>query len=95
MTNVNFMTEEGFTTIKTMHRLRKVLQREGQNYQSQLFKQCGLGLTAEQFDNILKKLAASGWCTLQEGALGATMVILNEQVRDACVPQGDSNEQSY
>lgn len=81
----DFLSDEAFLRIKTLHRLRAVLKREGKGYLRALHARCGVGLTAEQFDNIVKQLADSEWCFLKEGALGATLVVINEQVRNAAV----------
>ena len=98
MTEPTFLTEEGFLRIKTMHRLRTVLQREGEEYLRKLHARCGVGLTNDQFDDIVKMLEAFHWCSLKEGALGATLVVLNpdynkthtfqpdEVFADACKP---------
>ena len=83
MTEPNFMTDGGFSTIKAMHLMRRVLQREWRVYQSELYKRCGAGLSAQQFDNIVKTLAEKQWCTLKLGAQGATLVILNPLIRAA------------
>jgi hypothetical protein len=79
MTDVNFLSAEGFARVKAMHRLQTVLQREGKGYIRALHARCGVGLTNEQFDNIVKQLAYNGWCSLKEGAQGATLVVFNEQ----------------
>ena|SRR5579864_3730385 len=79
MTEVNFLSEQGFLRIKAMHRLQTVLVREGKGYLRALHARCGVGLTNEQFDNIVKTLAQNGWCSLKEGALGGTLVIHNPE----------------
>lgn len=79
MTDINFLSAEGFARIKAMHRLQTVLVREGKEYLRDLHKRCGVGLTNEQFDNIVNTLVLGGWCSLQVGALGATLVVINEQ----------------
>jgi len=94
MTEPSFMTDEGFLTIKTIHRLRTVLQREGRVYLTELHKRCGLGLSTAQFNGIVKTLADSQWCSLKEGALGATLVILNQQIRDAHVSEVPESQAS-
>lgn len=79
MTDFNFLSPEGFARIKAMHRLQTVLNREGQGYLRALHARCGVGLTVEQFDNIVKQLEFNGYCTLKLGAQGATLVILNPE----------------
>lgn len=79
MTDFNFLSPEGFARVKTMHRLQTVLQREGKGYLRALHARCGVGLTNEQFDNIVKTLEVNGWCSMKEGVLGGTLVIVNQQ----------------
>lgn len=79
MTDFNFLSDEGFARIKAMHRLQTVLTREGREYLRELHKRCGVGLTVEQFDNIVKQLEFNGFCTLKQGALGGTLVILKPE----------------
>ncbi len=83
MTEPKFLTEEGFLTIRALQRVRTLLMRDGQMYQKELWKRCGFRLTAVQFDAIIKELARSQWCSVSTGLLGATMVILSEEVRNA------------
>ena len=87
MTEPTFMTNEGFAFIKTIHRLRTVLQREGKGYLRALHCRCGVGLTNKEFDTIVAMLAASKWCSIQQGAQGALLVVLNQQIRDSHVPE--------
>jgi hypothetical protein len=79
MTDFNFLSEQGFARVKAMHRLQTVLVREGKGYLRALHARCGVGMTNEQFDNIVQMLAANGFCTLKVGALGGTLVIHNTQ----------------
>jgi hypothetical protein len=78
MTEPLFMTDEGFHKLKTIHRLRKVLRRESKGYLRALHGRCGVGLTIAEFDNIVRVLADTGWCSVTEGAQGATMVVLSQ-----------------
>jgi hypothetical protein len=79
MTDFNFLSEQGFARVNAMHRLQTVLVREGKGYLRALHARCGVGMTNEQFDNIVKQLAHNGWCSLKEGALGAMLVVINEE----------------
>jgi hypothetical protein len=92
MTDFSFLSAQGFARIKAMHRLQTVLQREGKGYLRALHSRCGVGLTNEQFDNIVKVLAHNGFCSLKEGALGATLVIHNPEYD--CIPQASVPENS-
>lgn len=93
MTEPLFMTDDGFNTIKTMHRLRTVLQREGKGYLRALHSRCGVGLTIKQFDSIVRALVDSQWCSLKEGSQGAMLVVFNQQLRDSNVPQDKQSDQ--
>jgi hypothetical protein len=86
MTDLNFLSEQGFARVKALHRLQTVLQREGKGYLRALHARCGVGMTNEQFDNIVFQLAHNGWCSLKAGALGATLVVFNEQPQDVEAP---------
>lgn len=87
MTEPTFMTDEGFHTLRAIHRLRKVLQREGKVYFTELHKRCGLGLSTEQFTTIVNDLAASQWCYLKEGRQGAKLVVFNQTFASVNVPE--------
>jgi hypothetical protein len=52
-----------------------------------LHKRCGLGLSTEQFTTIVEKLAASQWCYVKEGRLGAKLVVFNEAFKTVNVPE--------
>jgi hypothetical protein len=93
MTEPTFMTDEGFHTLRAIHRLRKVLQREGKVYFTELHKRCGVGLSTEQFTTIVNDLAASQWCYVKEGRLGARLVVFNEAFRAVNVPEMQEREQ--
>jgi hypothetical protein len=87
MTDSIFLSPEGFARVKAMHRLQTVLQREGKGYLRTLHARCGVGMTNEQFDNIVRVLAHNGLCNLKEGALGATLVVFNEAFSAVKVPE--------
>ena len=82
---MTFLSDEGFNRLKTIHRLRKVLKSEHRSYVRKLHARCGVGLTNEEFDSIVRELAATGWCSLQVGGLGADVVVLNEQFNNVNV----------
>lgn len=79
MADFDFLSPEGFARVKALHRLQTVLVRERKGYLRALHARCGVGMTNEEFDNMVRSLALSGWCSLKEGALGGTLVIHNEQ----------------
>jgi len=87
MIEPSFITDEGFLTIRAIYRLRKVLQREGKGYLRALHSRCGVGLTIEQFDNIVNNLVASQWCYIKEGVLGAKLVVFNDVFNTVNVPE--------
>jgi len=67
-------------TLNVTHKLRKVLQREGRNYQSELHRRVGVGLSDADFEVCVKLLVVSGWCITSTGERGAVMVTLNDAV---------------
>jgi hypothetical protein len=68
--------------LNVIHKLRKVLQREGQNYQSELHRRVGVGLTEAEFEQCVSLLAVSGWCTVTKGEREAPILTLNETFRN-------------
>lgn len=64
--------------VKATLRLRKLLQREKQNYQNVLHGRCGVGLTIVEFDSIVQGLVEQKFCYLREGSQGGVIVVLNE-----------------
>ncbi len=98
MTEPTFLTDEGFATLKTIRNIRKLLQREGQMYKRELHTRCGYDFSTQEFNNILAVLVKENWCSVQEGALRAPIVVLNpeynkthglqpdEVIADACKP---------
>jgi hypothetical protein len=87
MIEMNFLSDEAFLKIKTIRRLRKVLQREKQGYIRVLHARCGVGLTVEEFDYIVKAITDSGWCYLKEGGQGAVKVVFAERFNNVNVPE--------
>lgn len=77
MTEPTFLTDEGFATLKAIRNIRKLLRREVQMYKRELHARCGYDFSTQGFNDILALLVKENWCSLKEGALGATMVVLN------------------
>jgi hypothetical protein len=80
--------DQSLRKLRTIRALRKVLAREGKGYQSQLHRRCGIGLTVEEFDDIVKRLASTepAWCSLKEGTNGGVMVVFNEDFANVPTP---------
>jgi hypothetical protein len=78
MIDAQWLSDDGFLKIKTIRRLKKLLQREKQGYIRVLHARCGVGLTVEDFDYIVKEMAAEGWCSLKEGKQGGVLVVFSE-----------------
>jgi len=87
MVDTTFLSDGAFLKIKTIRRLRKVLQREKQGYLRVLHARCGVGLTVDEFDSIVKTIADSGWCCLKEGGQGGVKVVFAEQFNNVNVPE--------
>ena len=47
MTDLNFLSAEGFARVKAMHRLQTVLLRERKGYLRALHVRCGVGMTSD------------------------------------------------
>jgi hypothetical protein len=93
MIDTNFLSDQAFLKIKAIRRVRKVLQREKQLYLRVLHNRCGVGITPEDFDTIVKSLVDGGWCHLKTGTLGAVTVIFNEQFGNVNVPDAPEASQ--
>lgn len=85
-------SDGGMLKIKTIARLKKLLQREKQGYLRVLHQRTGVGLTVEEFNTIVCGLVACGWCALKEGRQGGVTVVFNEQFTNVNVPSGDGHE---
>jgi hypothetical protein len=79
-------SEDGMLKIKTITRLRKLLQREKKGYLRVLHARTGVGLTVEDFNLLVRVLAGEGWCSLREGRQGGVLVVFNEQFNNVDVP---------
>lgn len=76
-------TDDGLMLkLNVTHKLRKLLQREGKGYQSMLYHRVGVGLTEAEFEQCVKLLAVSGWCTVTKGEREAPILTLNEAFRN-------------
>ena len=71
--------------LNVIHKLRKLLQREGKGYQSSLHRRVGVGLSEAEFAQCVKLLETSGWCTVTKGALDAAILTFNEAFNNATV----------
>lgn len=87
MTDFNFLSDEGFLLVKTMYKVLKILRREKQSYLTSLQYRCGVGLSTEQFNHVVKTLAERQWFYLKQGGQGATLVVFNDQFTDITVPE--------
>jgi hypothetical protein len=59
------MTEEDIRQAKIAYRLKAMISRAGASgiTQASAFNKLGLGMTPEQFNNLVEHLVASGWCS--------------------------------
>jgi hypothetical protein len=85
----NFISDEAFVRIRTIRALRKVLSTEKQGYQNALYRRCASGLTLEQFDEVVRGLVNSQWCSLKEGDRGGVLIVFNEACASVAVPEGE------
>jgi len=68
--------------LNVTHKLRKVLQREGKGYQSELQRCLGVGLTDVDFALCVNLLVVEGWCTLSKGKKDAPILTFNEAYKN-------------
>lgn len=68
--------------LNVVHKLRKVLQREGSGYKNKLHRRWGVGLSEADFEYCVRMLVLSDWVTVSEGERGALILTLNEQFRN-------------
>jgi len=80
------LSEAEFTKQKTIHNLRRVLQREGEGYLRALHARCGVGFTNTEFDSIVQALVDGGLCSLKVGRQRALLVVLNEKPKPISQP---------
>jgi len=71
------MAYETYLIVNATQRLIELSQREGRIYKSEAFRRCGHGLTASQFDGVVKGLASDEepWLTIIEGPNGGELLI--------------------
>ena len=80
-------SEDGLLKIKTIVRLKKLLQREKQGYLRVLHGRTGVGLSVAEFNSIVRGLVSEGWCSLKEGRQGGVTVVFNEAFNTVNVPE--------
>jgi hypothetical protein len=82
-------SEDGMLKIKTIARLKKLLQREKQGYIRVLHARTGVGLTVEDFNTIVRGLVGQGWCSMKEGRQGGVLIVFNEEFNTVNVPEAE------
>jgi hypothetical protein len=80
-------TEDGWLKIKTIVRLKKLLQREKQGYLRVLHARTGVGLSVSEFNAVVVGLVEGNWCSLKEGRQGGVLVVFNEAFNTVNVPE--------
>ena len=80
-------SENGLLKIKTIVRLKKLLQREKQGYLRVLHARTGVGLSVSEFNAVVLGLVSQGWCSLKEGRQGGVSVVFNEAFTTVNVPE--------
>ena len=79
-------SEDGLLKIKTITRLKRLLQREKKGYLRVLHARCGVGLNIADFNTIVRGLVNETWCSLKEGRQGGVVVVFNEHFNTVNVP---------
>jgi hypothetical protein len=88
MTNRLFITDEELLRMQATHKLRVILQREKQVYVKALHRRCGVGLSTQQFDEVVEELIGAGWCSRNKGPKRGTMLVVNELWSATPIPLG-------
>lgn len=83
------VSDETFAIIKAGRKLKKILQREKKLYQLSAHQRCGFGLSAAQFDDIVRVCLKEGWCTAKEGPLGGVLLTFVEAFANVNVPEAE------
>ncbi len=78
-----FDTDTLLAKTKSLNRLQKVLLREKKGFQTVLFKRCGAGLTAKEFEGLVRILADNHFCTCTLGERGGTTISLKQEANNA------------
>ena len=86
------ISDDGLLKIKTITRLKRLLQREKKGFLGVLHARTGVGLTVAEFNTIVLGLVGEGWCSLKEGRQGGVIVVFNEALNNVNVPDGEGNE---
>jgi hypothetical protein len=73
-----FNDDKAMLMLNTIHRLRKVLQREGRGYQSEFHRRIGVGLTPADFAVCVKMLQVTGCCSVSYGERDAVILMFND-----------------
>src|SRR6478752_7490915 len=81
------LREDSLLKIKTITRLKKLLQREKQGWLGVLHGRTGVGLSVSEFNTIVLGLVSEGWCSLKEGRQGGVKVVFNEAFTSVNVPE--------
>jgi hypothetical protein len=85
-------SEDAMLKIKTITRLKKLLQREKQGYLRVLHARTGVGLSVSDFNTIVRGLVEEQWCVLKEGRQGGVTVVVNEHFTNINVPEAAPSE---
>lgn len=73
-----FKNDNLMLRLNVVHKLRKVLQREGSGYKNKLYRRIGVGLTEADFDWCVKMLEVSNCCMVTCGDKGAVILLFKE-----------------
>ena len=82
-----FISDEELLRLQATHKLRVILQREKQVHVKTLLRRCAVGLSIQQFDEIIEELIGAGWCSRAKGPKRGTVLIVNEQWSGLPLPE--------
>jgi hypothetical protein len=81
-----FISDEDLLKMQAKHKLRVILQQEKQIYVKSLHRRCGVGLSTQQFDEVIEELVGAGWCFRNKGPKRGTLLIVNEMWSATSMP---------
>jgi hypothetical protein len=86
MSSQLFISDEELLKMQAKHKLRVILQQDKQVYIKTLHRRCGVGLSTQQFQDVVKELIDAGWCFSNKGPKRGTLLIVNQQWSATSLP---------
>jgi hypothetical protein len=83
------MTADELMQAKLAYRLKAMISRAGAEgiLQSNAFNKLGLGVTASQFNDLVERLVAQGWCTRSARPPRGQLLVISDVFKNVNVPE--------